>query len=154
MCCEERFVRELRERGLRLTLQRETVLRILHEATEHPTAEEIHAWANAVCPAIDLSTVYRTLDLLQSIDLVASFDLGDGHRCYELLSVHRPHHHLLCQRCGKLATIDATEVQPLLDALRHGHGFEAQLEHLVIPGCCQECLQAAEQAAGSAQQVA
>ena len=142
MCCEEKFEHELRERGFRLTLQRELVLRILHEAAEHPTAEEIFARVSAVSPVVDLSTVYRTLELLQSLNLVASFDLGDGHRRYELLTVHRPHHHLLCQRCGKLATIDAAEIQPLLGALRQHYGFEAQVQHLVITGLCRECLQA------------
>ena len=154
MCCEEEFLRRLRERGFRLTLQREMVLRILHEAADHPTAEEIYAQVSAVSSAVDLSTVYRTLELLQALDLVAPFDLGDGQRRYELLTAHHLHHHLHCRGCGKLITIDAADVQPLLDALRHSQGFAAQLEHLVIPGLCRECAQKAGRTAGPARQAA
>ena len=150
MCCEEKFLQQLRERGLRFTPQRELVLRILHEGIEHPTAEEIFARVSAVSPAVDLSTVYRTLELLQALDLVASFDLGDGQRRYELLTIHHPHHHLLCRGCGRLITIEAAEAQPLVDALQQSHGFAAQLEHLVIPGLCKAC----SDAAGSVRQVA
>lgn len=146
MCCEDKFLERLRERGFRLTPQREIILHVLHEDMEHPTAEEIHARVSAVSAAIDLSTVYRTLELLQQLDLVSSFELGDGQRRYELLSVHHPHHHLLCRGCGKLVTIEAAEVQPLLEALRQSRGFEAQLEHMVIPGLCGECAQAARSA--------
>ncbi len=151
MCCEEEFLRKLRERGYRLTLQREMVLRILHEAPDHPTAEEIYARVSAVSSAVDLSTVYRTLELLQALQLVTSFELGDGQRRYELLTVHHPHHHLLCRGCSKLLKIDAAELQPLVDALRDSQGFAAQLEHMVIPGLCREC---AWKAAGSASQAA
>lgn len=142
MCCEEEFLQRLRDRGFRLTPQREIILHVLHEDMEHPTAEEIYARVSSVSAAIDLSTVYRTLELLQGLNLVSSFDLGDGQRRYELLTVHHPHHHLLCRGCGRLATIEASEAQPLLDSLRQSRGFEAQLEHMVIPGVCQECAQA------------
>ncbi len=139
MCCEERFLQHLRERGFRLTPQREMVLHVLHDAEEHATAEELYARVSALSSAVDLSTVYRTLELLEEFRLVASFDLGDGQRRYELLTVHRPHHHLHCRNCGKLVTLDAQELQPLLDQLAQAHGFQGQIEHWVIPGLCQEC---------------
>ncbi len=154
MCCEEEFLRKLRERGYRLTLQREMVLHILHEAPDHPTAEEVFSRVSAVSSAVDLSTVYRTLELLQALDLVTSFELGDGQRRYELLTVHHPHHHLLCRGCGKLLKVDAAELQPLVDALRGSQGFVAQLEHMVIPGLCRECARDAGQTAGAARQAA
>jgi Fur family ferric uptake transcriptional regulator len=145
LCCEERFLQQLREHGFRLTPQREMVLHVLHDAEEHATAEEIHARVSALSSAVDLSTVYRTLELLQEFHLVASFDLGDGERRYELLSLHRPHSHLHCRGCGKLVTLEVQALQPLLDNLAQTHGFGAQLDHWVIPGLCQECQTTAEQ---------
>ena len=145
MCCEERFLQQLRERGFRLTPQREMVLHVLHDAEEHATADELFARVSALSAAVDLSTVYRTLELLEELDLVASFDLGDGERRYELLTVHRPHHHLHCRSCGKLVTVEALELQPLLDGLAQAYGFVARVEHWVIPGLCIECQTATHQ---------
>ena len=82
MCCEERFLQQLRERGFRLTPQREMVLHVLHDAEEHASAEELYARVSVLSSAVDISTVYRTLELLEEFHLVASFDLGDGERRY------------------------------------------------------------------------
>jgi Fur family transcriptional regulator, ferric uptake regulator len=139
LCCEDRFLQQLRERGFRLTPQREMVLHILHDSGEHATAEEIYAQVSTLSAAVDLSTVYRTLELLEQFHLVASFDLGDGERRYELLTLHRPHYHLHCRGCGTLITLEAQALQPLLDRLTQAHGFSAQIEHWVIPGLCQAC---------------
>jgi len=139
LSCEEKFLQQLRERGFRLTPQREMVLHVLHDGEEHATAEDLYARVRVLSSAVDRSTVYRTLELLEKLHLVASFDPGDGQRRYELLTLHRPHHHLHCSGCSKLVTLDAQELQPLLDRLAQAHGFRAQIEHWVIPGLCQEC---------------
>jgi Fur family transcriptional regulator, ferric uptake regulator len=150
LCCEERFLQQLRERGFRLTPQREMILHILHDAEEHATAEELFARVSVLSSAVDLSTVYRTLELLEEFHLVASFDLGDGERRYELLTLHHPHYHLHCRSCHQLITIDAQELQPLIAQLAQEHGFEAQFEHLIIPGLCQGCQSAAARPAAEA----
>jgi Fur family ferric uptake transcriptional regulator len=146
MCCEERFLQQLRERGFRLTPQREMVLHVLHDAEEHATAEELFAAVSALSAAVDISTVYRTLELLEEFGLVASFELGDGERRYELLTVHEPHYHLHCRACGRLVTVEAQELRPLLDRLAQAYGFQARVEHWVIPGLCRECQVVADQA--------
>ncbi len=139
MCCEERFSQELRQRGFRLTPQREMVLQVLHDLPGHATAEEVYARVSALSAAVDPSTVYRTLELLEELRLVASFDLGDGQRHYALLPVHHLHAHLRCQGCGRLITVGAQELQRLLDALTGADGFRVQVDHWVIPGLCREC---------------
>jgi len=146
VCCEDRFLQQLRERGFRLTPQREMVLHVLHDAKEHATAEELYARVRVLSSAVDLSTVYRTLELLEDFHLVASFDPGNGGRRYELLTTHRPHHHLHCVGCGKLITLEAQALQPLLDHLAQTYGFNAQLDHWVIPGLCHECQATMDQA--------
>jgi len=142
VCCEGVFVKWLHEHGLRLTPQRQVVLSVLHKMQGHVTVEEIHAWVREENPSVDLSTVYRTLELLQDVRLVGCLDLGDGLRGYELLSVHGHHHHLRCRACGKLIRLEAHEVQPLLEHFQETYGFETDAEHLVIPGLCQECREA------------
>jgi Fur family ferric uptake transcriptional regulator len=103
MACEKVFLHKLRERGFRLTPQREMVLSAMHEIKGLTTADEIHARVQEQSSAVDISTVYRTLELLQEFQLVACVDPGDGQHRYELLGIHGPHIHLVCQACGEVS---------------------------------------------------
>ena len=139
MSCEKGFFKQLRERGFRLTPQREMVLSVMHEREGFATAEEIYAGVQALSSSVDISTVYRTLDLLQAFQVVAVVDPGDGQRRYELLGVHGPHLHLVCHACGKVINTDFEAARPLVDRLEERYAFEADLERLTIPGLCQAC---------------
>ncbi|MGC8838452.1 MAG: Fur family transcriptional regulator [Anaerolineae bacterium] len=139
MACEKLFLEQLRKRGFRLTPQREMVLSVLHDVQGHATAEEIYARVQKISSSVDISTVYRTLELLQEFDLVAAFDLEDGQRHYELLGLHGPHCHLVCRACGTTVSVDLEVVQPLGERLLQDYGFQADLEHLTITGLCREC---------------
>jgi len=144
MACEEIFLKQLRERGFRLTPQREMVLSVMHDVEGHATAEEIYARVRSLSLSVDISTVYRTLELLQEFDLVATFELDDGQRHYELLGVHGPHCHLVCRSCGKVVGVEREMIQPLGDRLLETYGFQVDLDHLMIPGLCQECRDAGD----------
>lgn len=139
MACEEAFIQKLRAQGLRLTPQREMVLSVMHQIEGLATVEEIFARVQARSTAVDVSTVYRTLDLLQEFGLVACVDRGDGQHRYELLGVHGPHVHLICQQCGQAIGVELDEVRPLAEHLQTQYGFAADLDHLSIPGLCQTC---------------
>jgi len=139
MSCEEVFIQKLRAHGLRLTLQRKLILEVMHDIGEYATAEEIYQRVQAQNAAVDITTVYRTLELLQGLNLAASLDLGGGQRRYELVGLHGPHHHLHCRCCGRLIRVEQEEVQPLIEALRQTRGFELTLDHLVLTGLCARC---------------
>lgn len=139
MSCEKAFLKKLRERGFRLTPQREMMLSVMHQIEGFATAEEIYDRVHALSSAVDISTVYRTLDLLQDFQMVACVDPGDGQRVYELLGIHGPHLHLVCGLCRKVLGADLDLAQPLAVRLREDYGFEADLNQLSIPGLCQEC---------------
>jgi Fur family ferric uptake transcriptional regulator len=139
MCCEKVFLQQLRDRGLRFTPQRELVLAVMHGLDSHATVDEIYARAHASCPTMDLSTVYRTLELLQELRLVTALDIGDGQRRFELQAPHGPHHHLRCRVCGKLAPIEPCDLDPLLARLGAAHGFAVEPEQLVLTGLCADC---------------
>jgi len=144
MACETEFLKRLHEAGLRLTPQRELVLRVLHDIQGLATAEEIHRLVKVNTSAVDISTVYRTLDLLSQFGFVAVLEGDDGQRRYELLGVHGPHLHLVCQRCGAVEGIALDEAQPFLAALRKAYGFTVIPEKLTIAGLCQACSAALE----------
>jgi Fur family ferric uptake transcriptional regulator len=141
MACEETFVQELRERGFRLTPQREMVLLAMHQVEGLATADEIYGRVQEHSAAVDISTVYRTLDLLQEFGMVACIDPGDGQHRYELLGVHGSHIHLICQQCGTLVGVEQETVQPLADRLLAEHGFAIDLGRLALPGVCRACSQ-------------
>ncbi|HOT91778.1 MAG TPA: Fur family transcriptional regulator [Anaerolineae bacterium] len=139
MSCQEHFVRQLHERGLRLTPQRELVLKVMHQLEAPATAEEIYARVHALSASVDISTVYRTLDLFREFNLVATFDPGDGIRRYEHLGVEAPHHHLVCRACGKVSQVALEELQPLIAHLAATSGFVADTVALTISGLCAAC---------------
>lgn len=139
MSCKEIFLKQLHEAGFRFTPQREKVLDILHDIEGHATVEEIYDRVQAFSSSVDISTVYRTLELLQDFGFVGVIDLGDGQRRYELVGVHTPHHHLLCRCCGELVEIEPKELEPLIEHLRQVYGFAAEPCDLVIHGVCRKC---------------
>lgn len=138
MSCEERFFRALRERGFRLTPQRRVILDVLHDVDAPATAEEIHHLATQVNPSIDVSTVYRTLDLLRQLGFVALVDAEEPQR-YELLTVEGPHIHLICRECGAIFSADPEVSDSLVEALWKQFGFAVDLSEMNVPGLCSRC---------------
>ncbi len=143
MACEQIFVQQLRKRGFRLTPQREIILSVLHEIKGWATADEIYRRVQTISTSVDISTVYRTLDLLQELGLVSCVDAGEDQRRYELLGIHGPHLHLICQACGQVIGADLEIAQAFGERLQAEHGFRPALEHLSIPGLCPACAAAA-----------
>lgn len=139
MSCEELFLKKLRERGFRLTPQREIVLHVMHQIETLATAEEIFRRVQDMSNAIDISTVYRTLELLQEFQMVSVVDPGDGQRRYELVGVHGPHIHLVCQDCREVIPIDPDEFQEFVDHIRQRHGFTIDISQVSLPGYCNAC---------------
>ena len=128
----------LRASGQRLTPQRTLILELLYAHGDHTTADEIFAAAQERDPYLNISTVYRTLELLRDLGIIAETDLGDGRRQFALLSDER-HHHLICLQCGHVDEIEDEPFNALREGLRQVHGFEARIDHLAIFGTCRFC---------------
>ena len=136
MSCAE----TLRERGYRLTPQRIMVVEALHGADNHISAEEIFESLRAKYPYANISTVYRTLELLKELGLAAEIDMGDGIMRYHVKEKGR-HHHLICNKCGKVTDLSESELFPLEKILFKQFGFKADITHLAIFGLCADCFQ-------------
>jgi len=88
-----------------MTTGREAILNILAQSAEHLSAEDIYIKVHAEKPSIGLTTVYRTLELLVNMGMVAKFDFGDGRARFELLQgpkCVKYHHHLVCTGCSRI----------------------------------------------------
>lgn len=139
MSCENRFTSELHRRGLRLTPQRERILSVLHGMRSPGTAEEIHRRVAESGPGVELSTVYRTLDLLQTFGLISVIDRGDRHYRYKHVGTERPHFHLACHICGKVIGIDLAEAADFASRIESSKGFRPDIAQVTFPGTCRGC---------------
>ena len=128
----------LREKGYRLTPQRLMILSAIENSDEHISAEEIYAQVAAKYPHVNISTVYRTLELLKKLGMVYEINLGEGRiRYHAEESGH--HHHLVCQECGAVIDIDEAMLSSLRDILIRDYGFQAELRHVGVFGICEKC---------------
>lgn len=132
------IVSKLTEQGYRLTPQRMMILSAIENSDDHISAEEIHAQIVAKYPKVNISTVYRTLELLKRLGLVTETDLGGGRVRYHPADKGH-HHHLVCQECGAIIDLDETFLSPLRSALLRQYKFSADLRHLAIFGRCANC---------------
>ncbi len=128
----------LRQLGLRWTSQRATLLTVLEATEGHVTRSQLVERCREVEPATTPSTVYRTLDVLESIGVISHSHGLDGREEFHV----RPaaaHGHLICAECGWDEELPAADAVPFLQALARGHRFEAQVDHLTVMGRCQDC---------------
>ncbi len=139
MSCEEGLYRTLRQRGMRVTPQREIVLSVLHDVEDHATVEEIHRRVQSRSSAINVSTVYRTLEMLQRMEMLGIVEGADGVRRYTLAHEHHRHAHMLCSRCGAVLDAAPDAIESLAASLREEHGFVLDRGHLTLPGLCPDC---------------
>ena len=128
----------LTELGYRLTPQRMMILSAIEGSESHISAEEIYAQVVAKYPHVNISTVYRTLELLKRLGLVTETDLGEGRVRYHPADKGH-HHHLVCEECGAIIDLDESTLFPLKDALLRNYKFVADLRHLAIFGRCTNC---------------
>src|SRR4030065_218232 len=123
----------LRGKGYRLTPQRMMVVEALHDADKHVSADEIYDRVKAKYPYANISTVYRTLELLKELGLVNEIALGDG--CVRFHPGEKGHHHhLICQKCHGIIDLPESALAPLADILSEKHKFKADLTHTAVFG--------------------
>jgi Fur family ferric uptake transcriptional regulator len=124
--------------GYRLTPQRIMVLSAIESSEGHISAEEIYSQVRVKYPYANISTIYRTLELLKNLGLVTQTDLGEGIVRYHSQEKGH-HHHLVCKSCGRVEDLPESALFPLRDSLLRDYHFKAELRHLAIFGYCQSC---------------
>lgn len=132
----------LRAKGYRLTPQRELVLAAV-SVLGHATPDQVCARVQQTASGVNISTVYRTLELLESLGLVRHAHLGHGAPSYHPAG-HDSHLHLVCRDCEKVTQIEAAAAGDLVRHMRAEAGFEVDLEHFAIYGRCRSCASSKE----------
>ena len=127
----------LRARGYRVTPQRQLVLAAVTKL-EHATPEEIWADVQQTASGVNISTIYRSLELLEQLGLVTHTHLGHGAPSYHL-AAEAEHVHLVCSQCGRITEVAPDAVAPLVSALDEKYGFNTDVGHLTVFGGCEAC---------------
>lgn len=138
---------QLRAGGYRLTPQRQLVLEAVFELG-HATPDDILTAVRRTARGVNISTVYRTLELLESLGLVRHTHLGHGAPTYHA-AAEDTHVHLVCRSCEGIAEVEPDVVGDLVDRLAAQEGFAADVGHLAIFGLCRECSAAVDVATGT-----
>ena len=130
-----RFTEACRERGLPVTHQRLAVFRALLESESHPDADAIHQSLRRAYPTLSLGTVYKTLEMLQSLGLARAVSSPGPTRRFD--GNQSPHHHLWCSRCGRLTDVELEELKDI--ALPAGLDFQVLDLTIQFNGICSRC---------------
>lgn len=128
---------KLRGSGYRLTPQRELILRAVDELG-HATPDEVLVRVHEQSAAVNVSTVYRTLEVLEQLGLVRHAHLSDRAPTYHSVTDHE-HFHLVCRNCHRIVSVDPEVLAPLRDRLLADHRFVVDVGHLTVFGRCEEC---------------
>jgi Fur family ferric uptake transcriptional regulator len=129
---DQALAQRLHERGLRMTPQRQQVLDAV-QALEHATPEQI----SAAVPEIDVTTVYRTVELLEELGLLRHTHLGHGAASFRLAD--DAHVHVVCHTCASVIDVPHNLIDDLVERLRDERGFTVDRSHFTVFGTCADC---------------
>ena len=128
---------ELRSRGYRLTPQRQLVLEAV-DRLGHATPDELVVEVRKTAGGVNISTVYRTLELLEGLGLVTHAHLGHGAPTYHAVTADE-HVHLVCRSCEHVDEVPPETVAGLVADLAAQRGFVVDIGHVAIFGLCRGC---------------
>ena len=149
MATTETLALTLARRGRRLTGPRRALLEAMQRLGDHFVAEDVVAAA----PAVGRATVFRTLRLLQDLDVICQVVLDDGTVAYRLASGGH-HHHLVCSDCGAVSDFSSGDLEELLDGIALRTGYAVDAHRLEVYGRCARCQQRAAQQRAAQQRAA
>ncbi|HHY28942.1 MAG TPA: transcriptional repressor [Desulfitobacterium dehalogenans] len=130
------ILKQLKDKGVRFTPQRQAILEFLLGTDTHPTAEEIYHHVKAKFPGVSLGTIYNTLNMLKEHGHILELSYGDMSSRFD--GNPSNHYHVACTECGKIVDFH----RPLLELEREveSHtGFQVHGHRLEFYGVCPEC---------------
>lgn len=127
----------LHQRGMRMTPQRQLVLDAVVEL-DHATPEQVCKRVQQTTPTVNITTIYRTLDLLEQLGLVRHAHIGHGAPTYSVRD--HEHVHLVCHQCDSVQEVPCGLLDDLAGTLRGEYGFKLDASHVALSGTCRKCL--------------
>ncbi len=125
-------------RGLRITPQRDILLRALSETTGHPTADDLVKKVRQLLPTVSHATVYRNANELVEAGLLGTLERSGAAVQFEVNPDH--HHHFVCRRCGQVWDVYLDQVRVKVDKRRSPlAGFHVERRDVQLHGLCARC---------------
>jgi len=128
------IVQRLALRGHRVTGSRLRVLEALVQAPAHFTVDDLVRLA----PGVGRATLFRTVKLLQDLNVVCRVLMEDGSLHYRL-STRGHHHHLVCRNCGRVEDFSKCDVSSLVEELARNTAYQIEGHWLEVYGTCASC---------------
>lgn len=142
----ESAIDRVRERGQRVTTARRVVIEALAHDGGHPTADDLSVTIALRHPGVHRATVYRTLETLAEMGVVAHVHFGQGAAVYHLIESprERAHLHAVCLRCGVVVDLPGSLMDSVAIRVRDELGFEIMAAHHALSGVCRQCRDSSE----------
>lgn len=122
---------------MRNTAQRDTVLRVVEESCDHPSAETIYTRCREIMPEISLGTVYRNLKVLVELGKIREVSiLNAGDRYDKTVGLHA---HFRCKSCGAVLDVPAKDLDRLENAVESMTGYQIDGTEVLFVGLCDRC---------------
>lgn len=139
-----RFRSFLQEQGLKMTRERESLLREIFSTHYHFEADELLNKLKQKNIKTSRATIYRTLDLLVKSGLVRRVHLGEDHYHYERVTKDSHHDHLICTTCGYVIEFHDEELEARQRQICERKKFTPTFHNLQILGICDSCARKGE----------
>jgi Fur family transcriptional regulator, ferric uptake regulator len=121
--------------GLKMTVQRKVIAKVISESDDHPDVEELHERVHLIDPTISLATVYRTINIFEITGLIKKLEIGDGKARYETSGPNtHHHHHLVDLESGKILEFHDPELEQLKEKIAHRMGYRLTDHRLELYG--------------------
>ncbi len=134
----EAAVAAVRERGLRLSAPRRTVIEALFASGGPVSAEEIAGGLGGRLPKSDLTSVYRNLEVLEELGLARHVHLGHAPGLYTLAG-RSEQEYVVCERCSRHVALPAERLEGAREAIRRETGYQVRFTHFPVVGLCPDC---------------
>ncbi|MGD6773434.1 peroxide-responsive transcriptional repressor PerR [Staphylococcus simulans] len=133
----EDSIASLRNAGIRITPQRQAILRFLISSETHPTADEIYQALSPNFPNISVATIYNNLRVFKKTGIVNELTYGDASSRFDF-NTHN-HYHVICENCGKIVDFHYPQLHEVEQLAQHVTGFKVSHHRMEIYGLCPEC---------------
>ena len=135
-------IASLRKAGVRITPQRQAILKFLIKVDTHPTADEIYQSLSPDFPNISVATIYNNLKVFKKIGIVKELTYGDASSRFDF-DTHN-HYHVICEKCGKIVDFHYPLLSEVEQLAQHVTNFNVSHHRMEIYGICESCQQASQ----------
>jgi Fe2+ or Zn2+ uptake regulation protein len=138
MQTKEMWMAKLKEKGMRITAQREAIVDILLTSEKALDPLEVYDLTRRSHPSLGVVTVYRTMECLEHLGLLQKVHQACG--CNKYLKLKEGHHHLLiCTNCGRAVYFEGLNFEDQFEKVAENNNFQLQDHWLQLSGLCGRC---------------